>query len=190
MSVITAAITKADGVVLAADSEISGIYTKDKDGYCKLFVTEQQGFVFGGAGNIRPLQVIKHWTNWPIFRDYHIDIEEFVIKEVVPEIRTALFEHGALEVSKKTESFEGELIMAWKNNLVVIDSDFSVTIPSSGRYAIGSGMQEALGSLTNQGPWTKSDVIKAAQSSAITAVGVGGPIYYVTTKTPIIQKVD
>jgi len=190
MTVIAAAITKKDGVVIVGDSELSGDFTKDTDGYSKIWVSDTQGYIFGACGSLRVMQVIKHWTNWPYFRPDVTDLEEFLVKEAVPNVREALFEHGALEVNKKTESFEGDVIMAWDNNLVVIEGDFSVLIPVSGRYAIGSGLSEAMGRLGNTGPYTKEDVIDAARRATITALGVGGPLWVTTTKTMKVEQVQ
>jgi len=188
MTVIAAAITKGDGVVIVGDSEVTHDFTKDNDGFSKLWVSEEHSFIFGGCGSIRAMQIVRYWTDWPYYRS-NTDPEEFVIKEVVPRIRESLSLHGALLVSKKTESFDGALIMAWDNNLVVIDEDFGVTVPVSGRYAIGSGQSEALGSLGNKGPWIKSEVIEAAKRSAVTALGVGGPLWTVTTRTHRVEKI-
>lgn len=190
MTVVAAAITKGDGVVLVADSQISTDYGKADEGFCKLWVSESHGYVFGGAGNLRALQVIKHWTNWPYYGPQFVDVEEFVVKEVVPQIRVGLNEHGALSVNKRTESFEGSLIMAWDENLVVIDEDFSVSIPTSGRTAIGSGMSEALGSLGSKGPWIKSEVVESARRSIVSALGVGGPLWVSSTKSLKVEKIS
>lgn len=184
MTVLAAAITRLDGVVIAADSEISWDYTKSHEGSGKLWVDRERKFAFASCGDVRAAQVIQHWTDWPEFRDYHQnDIERFVIREVVPAIREALNDHGSLSVSKSVETFGAGLIMAWGNNLVAIDEDFSVLIPTSGRWAMGSGLSEAFGSLGEDGPWTKNDVIKAARVSTKTAAGVGGNIWYVSTRS-------
>ena len=78
--------------------------------------------------------------------------------------------------------------MAWGNNLIAIDEDFTVTIPVTGRWAMGSGLSEAFGSLGDEGPWTRNDVIKAARVATKTAVGVGGDIYYTTSKSLEVKK--
>jgi hypothetical protein len=188
MTVIAAALTKRDGIVIAGDSEITADFNKDVDGFCKLWIDDEHNFVFGGAGNIRQLQVIKYWTEWP----YYIpgtSLEEFGVKSVVPEVRNALSEHGSLVVSKKTETFEGAFLMAWESNLLVVDEDFSVFSPSSNRYAIGSGQSEALGHLGNEGPWTKQEVINAVKKASITAHGVGGPLWVASTKSLTIEEI-
>jgi ATP-dependent protease HslVU (ClpYQ) peptidase subunit len=187
MTVLAAAITKMDGVVIAADSQIAWDYSKSNEGPSKLWVEKDRKYIFGGCGSIRAMQVVQYWTEWPEFREFH-ELDKFAIKEIIPSMREALNEHGALESSKKIETFGAGIIMAWDNNLVAIDEDFSVTIPVSGRWAMGSGGSEAFGSLGDSGPWTKADVIKAAKNAAKTALGVGGDIYYVTTKSMEIRK--
>ena len=189
MTVIAAAITRKDGVVIVGDSELTWDYTKDTDGCSKLWVSPQQQIVFGGCGSTRALQVIKHWVEWPYFREDH-DVEEFLVKEVVPRIRDALYDHGCLLVSKRTESFDGSIIMAWQNYLAVIDDGFGVALPVSGRYAIGSGISEALGSLGNAGPWNKGDVIEAARRATLTALGVGGPLWVTTSKSLQVEQLQ
>ena len=188
MTIIAAAITKQDGVVIAADSEISWDFTKADDGPNKLWVDKERKFIFGGAGGYRSGQVIKHWTEWPEFREHHHDVEMFMVKEVVPAIKSSLSENGAMRESKGLETSDAIIIMAWGNNLVVVEEDFSVIIPPLGRWAIGSGQSEAFGSMGDEGPWTKNDVIKAAKVATKTAVGVGGEVYYVTSKGLEVKK--
>jgi len=72
---------------------------------------------------------------------------------------------------------------------VTIDESFAVFVPSSNRYAIGSGQSEAFGSLGNQGPWTRDDVIGAASRATITALGVGGPLWAVDTVSMQLEQV-
>jgi hypothetical protein len=184
MTVIAAALTSDHGIVIVGDSELSTSFTRDKDGYSKVWVDEiNEGYIFGGAGNLRELQIIKYHVTWPYYRDIY-PVEEFVVKEVVPRMREALLDNGI-----KLEDYESSFIMAWDDNLVVIDEDFGVTIPLSVRYAIGSGQSEALGALGNEGGWTKEDVIMAADRATVTAIGVGGPLYSVNTVDLTVQEV-
>jgi len=187
MTVLAAAITKLDGIVIAADSQFTWDYSKSDEGPTKLWVEKDRKYIFGGCGSVRAMQVVQYWTEWPEFRDFH-EIDRFAVRDIVPAIREALNEHGALESSRKVETFGAGIIMAWNSNLVVIDEDFTVAIPVSGRWAMGSGASEAFGSLGDEGPWTKADVIKAARAAKKTALGVGGDIYYVTTKSMEIRK--
>ena len=184
MTVIAAALTVEHGVVIVGDSELSTPFTRDNDGYSKVWVDEvHEGYIFGGAGNLRELQIIKYHVPWPYYRDIY-PVEEFVVKEVVPKMREALIDNGV-----KMEDYESSFIMAWGDNLVVIDDDFGVTIPLSARYAIGSGQSEALGALGNEGGWTKYDVIMAAERATVTAIGVGGPLYAIDTRDMTVHQV-
>jgi hypothetical protein len=183
MTVVAAAITKKHGVVLVSDSSLES-QTKDTDGYSKVWVDNNSlGMIFGGAGGLREIQIIKHHVNWPYYPP-GMDVEEFVVKDIVPRMRETLNEHGA-----KMESYETSFIIAWKDVLVTIDESFSVLIPASQRYAIGSGQSEAFGSLGNQGPWTRDDVIGAASRATITALGVGGPLWAVDTRSMLLEQV-
>ena len=184
MTVIAAALTTDNGIVIVGDSELSTSFTRDTDGYSKVWVDEvNEGYIFGGAGDLRQLQIIKYHVQWPFYRDIY-PVEEFIVKEVVPRMREALLDNGV-----KMEDYESSFIMAWEDNLVVIDDHFGVTIPLSGRYAIGSGQSEALGALGNEGGWTKEDVIMAAERATVTAIGVGGPLYSVNTVDLTVQEV-
>jgi len=187
MTVIAAAITKKDGIVMVSDSEITSGWTKDNDGYNKLWVDDRGNFLIGGCGTVRGIQIFKYWVELPLYNGDNP--EKFGVEQIAPLLRNALSEHGALTVNKKEEFFEGEFLMAWGDTLIVISSDFSICVPTSGRYATGSGQSEALGHLGNTGPWTKADVIEAARKATITAVGVGGPLWVGTTKSMAIEQV-
>ena len=187
MTVIAAAITKMDGVVIAADSQISWDFSKSDEGPGKLWIDKDRKYIFGGCGSIRAMQVIQYWTEWPEFREFH-EVDRFSVRDLIPAMREALNEHGALESAKKVETFGAGIIMAWDNNLIAIDEDFSITIPVSGRWAMGSGAPEAFGYLGDEGPWTKNDVIKAVKNATKTAVGVGGDVWYITSKSFEIKK--
>ena len=79
MTVISAALTKKDGIVIVGDSSVTGGFSKDEDGYNKLWVEKENGqFIFGGCGGVRPMQVIKHWISWPYYRD-GMNLEEFAV---------------------------------------------------------------------------------------------------------------
>jgi 20S proteasome alpha/beta subunit len=183
MTVIAAALTMNDGVVIVGDSELSNSFTRDSDGYSKIWTYEDEGYIFGGAGSLRELQIIKYHVQWPHYREI-FDVEEFVVKEVVPRMRDALIDNGV-----KMDDYESSFIMAWDDILVVIDESFGVTIPLSARYAIGSGQSEALGALGNEGGWTRDSVIEAAERSTVTAIGVGGPLYAVDTIDLTVKQV-
>jgi ATP-dependent protease HslVU (ClpYQ) peptidase subunit len=189
MTVIVAARTKKDGIVLAADSQESWGWKKLDEQDEKLWAEEAYGYILGACGSVRTAQVIRYYSDWP-YPAPKQPLLEFAIKKIIPEVRQATFDHGSQYHSKGLEMMDASVIMAWDDNLIVIDSDYGIFIPISGRIAIGSGESEALGSLGDTGPWTKEDVIEAARVASVSARGVGGAIYFATTKNLAVEKAE
>ncbi len=184
------AVTKKDGVVLASDSSIESSIIKATDYDGKIWADGE--YVIGAAGELRTLQVVKHFFNLPEFKSYFsYDIEKFLVREVIPPLKEVLREHEVLEVSKKVTSSSLSLVVGWDKYICLIEENFTVFIPSSKRIATGSGMAQSLGSLDNKinNKWTKKDIIRAVINAQLTAPGVGGNIYMVSTKTPKVIKV-
>jgi 20S proteasome alpha/beta subunit len=194
MTVIVAALTVDDGIVMASDSEITAGWQKGSHANPKIWVEGDR--LFGFAGSMRAAQVVKHLTEWPdMWPDLAggfgtEDVERFIVKSVWPNMRYALEVNGALHAHRGVESIEAEFLIAYGGTLVEIDSGGTVVLPPSGRAAIGSGYAEALGSLGDEGPWTREDVIEAVRRAAKSAVGVGGPVYVAGTESPTIDRVD
>lgn len=189
MTVIAAALTRRDGVVVASDSMITSGWKEMTEGTQKLKVIKDRGYVLGFAGYVRPGQVIQNHVSWPKFRPEETDDHlAWAICEVVPAMRAALDAHNALRTSDGRDNSGVEILMAWEDHICVIGSDFSVVEAPSGRTAIGSGEAEALGALGDEGPWTKAAVIESVRRSSLTASGVGGPIWVASTKTLEIEE--
>lgn len=192
MTVIVAGLTKRDGVVIAADSEISwGLWLK-QDGYGdKLWVDDDTGYIFGGCGTVRDIQVMQHYVEWPKkWRDGEGTLLKFAVTQIVPAMKAGMYGHGVIREKNGIEQIESAIIMAWEDTIIEIDSDFSVMPAVHGRAAVGSGYAEAYGHLGDAGIYTKSQVIEAARRATLTAQGVGGDIYFITTKNPVVQKVE
>lgn len=193
MTVVVAARTRKDGIVIAADSEITDGWQKSRHANPKIWINEDRIFAF--AGHMRTAQVVQHQTEWPyIWPDgdtASIEAqEEFLVRGIWPAIRTAVTDNGVLHTEHGFESVDAIFILAWGSTLAEFDSTGGVSIPPSGRTAIGSGYAEALGHLGNAGPWTKNQVIQAAKRARISAVGVGGPIFVTSTKSLTIEQVS
>ena len=60
-------------------------------------------------------------------------------------------------------------------------------IPDTGRAAIGTGRDVALGYLGNDTDWHSSQVIDAARRAVELSVNVSGPVYAVDTKTHLVR---
>jgi hypothetical protein len=190
MTCVIGALTKNDGIVLASDSYVEDGTTKTLDYEGKLW--SNGNYILGASGTVRVIQVIKYFFDLPEFRDYHKDnIEKFVVKEIVPVLKEVLRENEILETNKKIISFDAEILIGWEDNICSIGGDFCVTIPPSKRIATGSGIAQSLGSLDNKkNNWTKRDIVRAVESANLTAIGVGGSIYTISTKNPKVEIFD
>ena len=181
MTVIVAALTKNEGIVMACDSEIMAGWQKEIWEQPKIWSTSHA--LMGGCGSVRAAQVVRHlvdWPeNWPPIGCSAGEVERFFVREVWPKIADACFVNGSLVVDQATniQSIEGELLVAFNDVIVQIGSDGSIGLPSAQRAAIGSGYAEALGHLGDKGPWNRNKIIEAVRRAKISAVGVGGPIY-------------
>lgn len=104
-------------------------------------------------------------------------------------MRAGVEGHGILKEKNGVENIEAWTIMGLDDeHLLEVEDDFCVMPSIHGRIADGSGYAEAYGSLGEKGPWTKDDVIEAARRATLTANGVGGDIYWVSTKDLKIRK--
>jgi ATP-dependent protease HslVU (ClpYQ) peptidase subunit len=191
MTVVVAARTKNDGIVMASDSELVGGWQKGLNAVPKIWVVEER--LMGSAGSVRAAQVMRHMVEWPdLWVDMEggftpDDIERFMVKSVWPAMRYAADSNGVLQAHRGQERIEADFLIAYGDTLVEIASDGSIVIPPSGRAAIGSGYAEALGHLGDDGPWSRAQVVKAARKARLTAVGVGGPIYVASTASLTVE---
>lgn len=187
MTVIVAARTGEGVVTMAADRQVTSGWVKETHTEPKLWTTGR--WAAGGTGRMRTIQVIQHHTKWPRFRPDEGDIwEEWTVKVLVPALRSGMKDHGVIKSESGLETWEAGLILATGGLIVEISSDGCAFVDITGRAAIGSGAQEALGFLGDQGPWTEADVAEAARRAVMTAVGVGGQIDVVDTDTLTIRR--
>lgn len=187
MTVIAAAVTK-QGVVIAADRETTAGWVKYHNDFPKLWTTGQ--FAFGAAGCVRTSQVVRHHVEWPTFRsDEDTDLEAFLVKRVVPAIRSGVADRGVVENRGGVESIGSTILLAFGKRLAVVHGNGAIGVDLTGRVAIGSGYAEALGRLGDVGPWTEDDVVDAVRRARISAVGCGGPISVVNTADLTVREV-
>lgn len=189
MTVIVAARTKDGHVVMAADRQVTGGWIKAVHDQPKLWVSSD--WIAGGAGSMRTIQCVKHFTELPRYRpDEDTDWEKFAVKSLVPAIRSGLTGTGAMKKEHDVETARVDALFAIKNQIVEVSGDFCAFSDNTGRAATGSGADVALGFLGESGPWTEKDVIEAVSRAAAIAVGVGLPIDVADTKTLTVRAVS
>ena len=180
MTIIVAARLANGHVCMAADSQTSIGWEKAEHDASKLWTAGQ--YAIGAAGDVRAAQVVRHFTTWPKFRpDEDTDTEAFLVKSIVPAIRAAVANTGVQVVNSSAESVRTTFAVCWAGTVAMVHGNYAVTIPRSGRLAIGSGSAEALGYLGESGPWTVKQVVEAARRATITADGCSGDIDHVVT---------
>lgn len=136
------AVERADGVVFASDTRVSG--GPLSDGWVNK-VVRNGPFVFGAAGYLRAIQVLKYAKlPMPPEKCGGDEVDRFVTKELVPAVREAFEEFN----SKDTKSYEGSIVLCSVSDRVYeLTSDGAWSRNVSGVYAIGSGAKYALGAL-------------------------------------------
>jgi ATP-dependent protease HslVU (ClpYQ) peptidase subunit len=169
--VIVAARTKT-GAAVAADSLTTAGWEKEWNDRSKLW--DDGKYVFGAAGCLRTAQVVRHWVS-------------VLVREVVPAVRNAVNGAGVQSTVNGVETVPMTLLVATGSLLGVVHSNGAVSIPKSGRCAIGSGYAEALGALGDKGTWTVEQVVEAARRATLTAVGCEGAISYMTTDERVLR---
>ena len=186
MTVIVAARTKA-GITMAADSAVTRGWIKATHDAPKLWV--QDKWLAGGAGTMRHIQVVRHFVTLPKFRpDEDTHWETFMVRNVIPALRTGVKDHGIVLAEKGHESIEATHLFAVGEHMAYVSYDGCVLTEPSGRMAIGSGEAEALGFLGDGGTYTEADVVEAVRRAAVTAHGVDGAVMVADTKTLKVRE--
>lgn len=184
MTIIVAAETST-GIAVAAD-------TQTTDGSLRAYGVESKlhvagPYVLGVAGSKRVGQVIKHGTAWPALPEAlgaeRGEVLAFLVNTVVPAIQEACRNAGVLHDDNGVASFDAVILLVVAGVIAEVDSDGCVHIDRSGRWAIGSGGQVALGYLGDTGPWEPHDVIEAAMRAVRVDLGCGGGVDVLTVPT-------
>lgn len=105
-------------------------------------------------------------------KDYLLNL---VIKVIVPYFKKSLEDRGQLVKKDGAIDLRGELIIAYRNQVVTVHSSGAV-IGISGKFvAIGSGTEVALGNLEATSGDAKKRVLKALKAASKYCTGVGEP---------------
>ena len=187
MSVVVA--VKGEGkIFIGTDSQVTkgGTRTtlKNPNNYKVWKVAGCDQCLMAHVGNVRDANVVRLMNN--IIDDYdeyrdRVDYR-FVVKYVVPEIINALKEAHFLKLSDNyLDYMESSFLFAYKDKLFLINSDGCV-IEIDDYVAIGSGAQEAIGSLlSTEGQNIQRRIVKAIKASAASDIYVDYPIILTDT---------
>lgn len=112
------------------------------------------------------------------------DPYDWALRELVPQLRTLLRDHGWLKVSDTHREEAGDCLFAVRDRVLHISSDFQVAEAINGWNAVGSGSPEARGvlhALARSRP-AKHAATAALEAAAYLDPGVSAPFHYLTTR--------
>ena len=195
MSVVVA-IKENGRVYIGADSQVTKGGTrstlKNPNNYKIWKVRGVDNCLMAHVGNVREANIIRLMdqviTLYDIFSD-RVDYE-FVVKDLVQSIFSELKRYGYLKDDSYIESMDSCFIFAYKDQLYTIGSDGCV-IEVSDVAAIGSGKNEAIGSLVStENESAKDRIIKAIKASATNDIYVDYPIILVDTENTQFEIIN
>lgn len=182
MSVVVA-IREGNKIFLGADSQVtkggSRTTLKNKNNYKIWKVDGVDNCMMGHVGNVRDANIVRLMGG--LVDDYDEFRERvnyrFVVKYIVPEIIKELEQAHFLKLDNGyLEYLNSSFIFAYRDKLFYINTDATV-MEIDDYVAIGSGSQEALGSLlTTEGQNPKRRLVKAIKASAANDIYVDYPI--------------
>jgi ATP-dependent protease HslVU (ClpYQ) peptidase subunit len=160
------------GCLLAADSRVTTEKGRPAQHFSVSKISKLGRYLVAGAGMAQPCDVVQHcWKPPSISKSANKDPFHFAITELVPSLRELLNTH---QIAVKSEEDGFELLVAFRGNLVEIDSDFNVSMRDDGMYGLGSGSDFAIGALLAGATWKR-----ALQIAASNDVNTGPPFHVV-----------
>ena len=158
----TLAAIQGDGfAVIGGDSQSS-----DGDGFTQLLphgkIFENNGIVFGGAGDVRGINILQH--DWSAPKLGRSNPDKFITRSLIPSMRRAFVEAG-YEINKSDSSVINNniWIVIIDCNVYRIDEDYSWEKCVDNIYVAGSGESFALGALTALDASSAHDVEEAEE---------------------------
>ncbi len=167
-----------DGVVyMGGDSAAVGGWQGMSTSIPKVF--RVGGLLFGYTSSFRMGQIIQHHLTPPAHDDGNSPIE-YLVKQLIPEIRRLFSAHGYMGKDAEREN-GGVFLVGYRGELYRVDADFQVIRYCSGFAAVGSGEEYALGVLFHTAGDKPLDRMRDALKAAeFFCIGVMGPFVFET----------
>lgn len=143
-----AALVERGKVYMAADSagsDSNGVLNIRADG--KMFAVSDD-MLIGVCGSFRVRDLIRY--KLPALRydpKQCPDIAQFIVTDFVDALRQTLRDGGACVTSDGLDSFQSDILVAYRGKLFEVSNDFQVAEQIAPYHAIGSGCDIAQGSL-------------------------------------------
>jgi ATP-dependent protease HslVU (ClpYQ) peptidase subunit len=139
-------------------------------------------FVIGCTTSFRMIQLLQFSFKPPKIGKK--DIHEYMCTDFINRVRECFKEGGYLQKWTDGDEKGGEFLVAYKDRLFKISTDFQVGENLDGMDACGCGMEFALGALhtlTKQKISTEKKVLKALECSEYFSSGVSSPFILIST---------
>lgn len=136
-------VESGDHVDVAFDSKVSAGFSHAEMEQSKVF--EASGILYGVAGALSVANAIEGTSVKPPKTNDPDEINKWVTFDLLGSIRKTL---SRMQVNGRFQ-FPGEMLIVVKNRVYSIGPDYSRLRHTSGKYAIGSGGNFALGALAN-----------------------------------------
>ena len=176
------ALKTEDEIVIGGDHAVNDgdrIHTMPQP---KVFKRGQ--FLIGYCGSLRVGQVVQYGLKIPPgFKKK--DLHKYMVVDFCNALRACLNHAGAARKDKEEEEHENRFLVVIQNRIFEIDEGYSVCEIIDGVYAIGSGVEFALGSLyTSRNDWfsPKERVRMALESAAYYCQSVSDPFTIIRVK--------
>jgi len=133
-------------------------------------------FLIGCTTSFRMIQLLRFSLKAPIINDK--DIFEYLCTDFIDAIRKCFVDGGFMQKSKDGDEQGGAFLIAYKNRLFEIDSDYQVAESMNGILSCGCGSSYALGallSIQNNDIPTNEKVLTALKAAAFYSAGVSEP---------------
>lgn len=184
---------KENGITyMGGDSCASSNMLKQTINQRKVFKSlDSKNMIIGFSGMVRDLNLLTYSKNLIDKRDEPNIDNEYMVTHFIPNI-IQLFKNGERNGTYNNISeIESYFLVAYKDKLWEIESNYSIFNSTENYAAIGSGIYYALGSLKTMENMDLSPIEKihkALQVASAFAPGVAPPFYIINTKDDKVEE--
>ncbi len=133
-------------------------------------------FLIGCTSSFRMIQLLRFSLKVPEIKNK--DIYEYLCTDFIDAIRKCFVDGGFMQKTKDGDEQGGAFLVAYKNRLFEIDSDYQVAESLNGILSCGCGSSYALGalySIHNNDITSKEKVLTALKAASFYSAGVSEP---------------
>ena len=184
---------KDDCVYIGADSLVSFAYSKFLMKNKKVFkAKDNKNILMAGCGHVtllNSLSVTENLIDELTGLKNEVNIEH-IIKHTVPKMFETASKYNCCEIENGIKVLSHSLIFAYKNQLYLIDCNGGVIEPFDDYIASGSGIEYALGVLSqNQDNLTVDRIKEALEAAEKHGSGIERPFYIMNTKDDEVVEI-